>query len=55
MSLTVIEVLQGALYNVENNLPFAKPIAVAQLKNAIAQLERDPNASADFDEDAAAE
>ena len=46
--------LENALYNVEHNIAIAKPIVISQLKNAIAQLERDPDASKEFD-DAVAE
>lgn len=56
MSQSVLEVLMGAQINLVTNrnsgaLAFA--FGSSQLDNAIKQLERNPDASAEFDEDAA--
>lgn len=58
MSQSVLEVLMGAQINLVNNRgagPLAFALGSSQLDNAIKQLERNPDASAEFDEDAAEE
>jgi hypothetical protein len=52
MSLSVIEVLQNAQINLVNNRrqEFCFQIGKSQLENAIAQLEKNSDASAEFTE-----
>lgn len=54
MPMSVLEILAGAQINLVNNRgnPLAFALGSSQLDNAIRQLERNPDASADFDEDA---
>ena len=50
--ITVLEVLENALHNLENGvLPVQRVMGIEQLKNAIAQLEDNPDADADFQEE----
>lgn len=56
MALTVIEVLENALYDLTKaTMGFEREIGKNLLENAIKQLWRNPDASADFDQDAAEE
>ena len=57
MSLSVLEVLMGAQINLVTNRgnPLAFALGSSQLDNAIRQLERNSDATAEFDEDAAEE
>jgi len=56
MSLSVLEVLMNAQHNLtEARIGFQLAIGKEQLCNAIAQLEKNPDASAKFIEAAAAE
>jgi hypothetical protein len=58
MSQSVLEVLMGAQINLVKNRgadPLAFALGSAQLDNAIKQLKRNPDASAEFDEKAAEE
>lgn len=49
MSLSVLEVLENAKYNLENGvMPFQKDMAIEQLSNAIKQLEENSDANAEF-------
>lgn len=49
MSLSVLEVLQNAEYNLKNGvMSMQKDIAISQLSNAILQLEENSNADAKF-------
>ncbi len=50
MSLTVLEVLENAQYNLERGVtPIQKDIGLKQLGNAIKQLEEDGNADAEYE------
>jgi hypothetical protein len=56
MFLSVLEVLENAKYNLtEARIGFRLAIGADQLRNAIKQLEKNPDASAEFVEDAPAE
>jgi hypothetical protein len=56
MSLSVLEVLENAKHNLtEARIGFQLAIGKEQLCNAIKQLEKNPDASAEFVEDVAAE
>ena len=49
MSLTILEVLENAEYNLKNGInPMSKDLAIEQLSNAIAQLEEDSDANAEY-------
>ena len=51
--MSVMEVLQNAQVNLNCGNPLSFALGSSQLDNAIKQLERNPDASAEFDEDAA--
>ena len=56
MSLSVLEVLANAEHNLTNaRIGFQLAIGAEQLRNAIKKLEKNPDASAEFVEDAPAE
>jgi predicted TIM-barrel fold metal-dependent hydrolase len=56
MSLSVLEVLANAEHNLTNaRIGFQLAIGTEQLRNAIKQLEKNPDASAEFVEGAPAE
>lgn len=52
MSITVLEVLENAKFNLENsNGGFQVKIAIEQLSNAIKQLEQNSNANEEFNDE----
>lgn len=51
MSISVIEVLHGAIHNIKTG-GFGIMIGIEQLENAIKQLEKNPNAEAKYEESA---
>ncbi len=49
MSITVLEVLKNAEYNLINgSIPIQRSLAIQQLSNAILQLEEDSDADNEF-------
>ena len=51
MSITIIEVLENAQYNLEGNVPMQISMAKEQLGNAIKTLENGYDAFDDYNED----
>jgi len=50
MSLTILEVLENAKYNLKSDMAFQKEIGLRQLSNAITCFENGMKANDDFDE-----
>ena len=50
MSLSLLEVLQNAEYNLKGTMEFQKKIGISQLSNALRQLEEDADPQDEFKE-----